>query len=133
MADVATRLRTHLVTDSAIAALVGENVHQGNVPQSIDGDYIWFGRSGVESLRVLAAGAIDPLAVRFDVEAISHDLDRCQQIASAIRTRCDAYRGTFADTTVQGIFVEDHSDDYIPRGVFSDDGPHVAAMNVEIF
>jgi hypothetical protein len=133
MADVSTRFRTFLLTDTTIAQMVGEQVHQGFVPETTKGDYVWFSRSASEPLRVLASGAIDPLSVRFDVEAISDDLDRAQALAAAIRSKCDAYRGTFGDSTTQGIFVEDHNDDYTPRGVFSDDVLHVASMSVEIF
>ena len=133
MADVATRLRTFLLTDATISQMVGEQVHQGFVPENTAGDYIWFSRAAVEPLRVLASGAIDPLSVRFDVEAISEDIDRSQSLAAAIRSKCDAYRGTFGDSTTQGIFVEDHNDDYTPRGVFSDDVLHVAALSVEVF
>ena len=133
MADVATRLRTFLLTDTAIANQVGERIHQGQVPESSDGDYIWYSRAAIEPLRVLASGVLDPLSVRFDVECISDDLDQSQVLAAAVRAKCDAYRGTFADTTVQGIFVDDHNDDYTPRGVFSDEGAHVAALQLEIF
>lgn len=133
MADVATRLRTFLLSDATISGIVGERIHQGFVPETTSGDYIWFARSGVEPLRVLASGVIEPLSVRFDLEAISEDIERSQTLAAAIRNKLDAYRGTFVDTTTQGIFVEDHNDDYMPRGIFGDEVVYVAAMNVEIF
>jgi hypothetical protein len=39
---------------------------------------------------------------------------------------------TFGDTTLQGIFVEEQPDEYLPRGVLADSGLHVASKSVEV-
>ncbi len=133
MSDVATRLRSFLLSDAAITREVGDRVHQAHVPESSEGDYVYFQRSTIEPLRTLDASNIDPLYTSFDVEIISRDLEQCQFIASIVRAKLDCYRGAFDDATVKGIFVEDHNDDYIPRGTYADEGVHVAAMSVQIY
>lgn len=133
MSDVATRLRSFLLSDASITREVGDRIHQAHVPESSEGDYIYYQRSGIEPLRTLDAYALSPLYATFDVEVISRDIDQCQLIASLIRSKLDCYRGTFDDGTVQAVFVEDHNDDYIPRGTYADEGVHVAAMSVQIY
>ena len=133
MSDTATRLRAHILADATIAAIIGTSCHQSHVPQEITLPYVWFGRTGTEDIRTLDASAgLAPFSEAFDVEAISDDLSESQTLALAIKSRLNNYRGTFDDSTVKGIFVEDHNDDYMPRGVMSDEGFAVAAMRCEI-
>ena len=62
----------------------------------------------------------------------SRDLDEALELSDAVRAHNKA-RGAFGDGTIQGLFIRDHADDYIPRGIFDDDqGLHVAALQFEI-
>lgn len=133
MSDVATRLRAFLIADATLQQYVGDRVHQSHVPESSDGDFIYFSREAMEPHRVLDTGSIAPLLHRFSLEVISSELDRAQDIATIVRSKLDGYRGDFGDGSTQGIFVEDHNDDYIPRAIYGDDGKHVAAFSVEIY
>ena len=133
MSDTGTRLRAHLLGNAAITAIIGTSCHQGHVPQAVTVPYVWFGRANTDPLRTLdSAAGQAPFVESFDVEAISDDLDEAQTLASALKARLECHRGTFDDSTVKGIFVEDHNDEYIPRGIASDEVFHVAAMRCEI-
>lgn len=133
MSDVATRLRAFLLSDATLQQYVGDRVHQAHVPETSDGDFIYFAREAMEPHRVLDTGVIAPLVNRFSLEIISSDLDRAQAIAATVRSKLDGYRGTFGDGTTQGIFVDDHNDDYVPRAIYGDEGKHVAAFSVEVY
>ena len=132
MPDVAERLRTFLIAGSSVTAIVASRVHQNMVPESSAIPYIWYRRARTDEPRTLDGGAPSGYEQFFDIECVSEDLDECQSLAYAVRDRLNNYRGSFADSTVKGIFVEDHSDDYIPRSVSSDDVAHVAALSVQI-
>lgn len=132
MSDVATRLRAFVLAGSGISAVIGERMHQGHVPQSSDEAYVWYGRANTDSVRTLD-GVSGPLSHTFDVEAISLDVDQVQSLAALIRSRLDNYRGAFDDSTVKGIFVEDHNDDYVPHGIMDDRGWHVSSLSVQVF
>lgn len=133
MTDIATRLRTFCLADTAIATAIGSRMCQSVVPEQIDVPYVWFGRAGTEDLDLLdSAPGEAPFITSFNVEAISDALDESQSIADLLKARLNKYRGTFADSTVKGIFVTDHNDDYYPRGLGADEGRHVAALRVEV-
>jgi hypothetical protein len=133
MSDIAEQLRTWLLTDNSLKALVGaEGVHQNVLPEDVHDPAVWFSRARVEHEDVIdqAAGA-GPFRETFDVEVIGLDVDQVEDAAEILRLK-HCYRGTFGTGTVQGIFVRDHKDDYIPRGVLADDGSNVAALEFEI-
>lgn len=132
MPDVAERLRTFLIAGASVTTIVGQRVHQNMVPESSAPPYLWFRRSRTDEPRTLDGGSPSGYEQFFDIECVSEDLSEAQTLAYAVRDRLNNYRGSFADSTVKGIFVEDHSDDYVPRSVSSDDVAHVAALSVQI-
>ena len=133
MTDIATRLRTFCLADAAVTALAGSRMAQGVVPEQIATPYVWFSRANTEDVDTLdAAAGEQPFVTAFNVEAISDDIGEAQDLAAALKSRLNKYRGAFADVTVKGIFVTDHNDDYYPRGLGADEGRHVAALRVEI-
>lgn len=133
MADIATRLRTFLLADTTVTGVVGQRVHQAKVPEGQDAPFIWFGRSGTTEIDILdqQPGA-EPFSTTFDLEVISDDLSEAQDLAIYVKSTLNNYSGAFADSTVKGIFATDHNDQYIPRGIGSDDGRFVPAIQVEI-
>jgi hypothetical protein len=132
MPDVAERLRTFLIAGGSVTAIVAQRVHQGVVPESSEPPFIWYRRARTDEPRTLDGGSPSGFEQYFDIECVSEDLGEAQALAYAVRDRLNNYRGSFADSTVKGIFVEDHSDDYVPRSVSSDDVAHVAALSVQI-
>jgi hypothetical protein len=136
MADTAQNLRAFLVANAGVLALVSTRVHQGAVPQAdiVSPPYIWLGRASRRLDRTLgeSTGAASD-EEWYDVEAISDDLDESQSVAAAIRAAIECYRGTLGTQTVKGVFCEDQSDQYIPRGTLGEESLHVSALSVQIF
>lgn len=133
MSDVGINLRKHLLGDAAIAAVVGERIHQNKVPQGFDRPTIWFMRRTTENEEDLACEAGEqPFRQTFDLEVATYDIDTTIDTATLVRSRLHNHRGEFGDGKVQGVFVEDHDDDYFPKTGSSDDGLHVAALSITI-
>lgn len=133
MADLPTNLRTFLLTQSAITAIVGSQVHQAKVPADRSPSYIWFGRTGSQSLDMVApAVGLEPDSQFFSVECVSDDVDKTQALGDALRAITN-YQGTFGDTTVQGLFVDEQNDDYEYRSISGDEGLHTAAFSLQIY
>lgn len=135
MADLPTNLRAFLLDATAITDIVGDTgVYQGMVPQDVALPYVWFRRASRRLEPTLdAEPGDDPDELWFDVEAISDDLDVAQSLADAITDALGNYRGTFGDALIQGAFVDDQDDDYVPRGTVGETELHVAALAVQIF
>jgi hypothetical protein len=127
-------LRAYLAADSTVRKLVGGRIHENHVPQPYVGDYIWFAFAGGESERTLSGDSAALFRVRFDLECIARSISQARRIAAAVFAALEGYaRGaTFGDTTLQGIFVEEQPDEYLPRGVLADSGLHVASKSVEV-
>lgn len=138
-------LRAFILDDATVAAAIGERAHQNHQPTAdafapgeLDGDgdalpYVVYFRRGRElELSTDAAAGEDPHVEFFDVEIYGDDLGEVEAIADAIKA-LGPYRGAFGAGAVNGFFVEDHSDDYIPRGNLADAGLHLAALNVEVY
>ena len=134
MGEIGVDFRTFLLAQSAITALVGTRVYQNEVTQ--DGadvsDYIWFERASIEREQVLnPATGVRPFREMLNVEAVSVSIDSVMTLADLIR-KLDGSQGAFGTGQVLALFVNEHSDDYIPRADMSDEGRHVAALVVEL-
>lgn len=131
MTVIGEDIRTWLLADASISAVVGARVHQNKVPQASAAPYVWYGRATTANEDALDDPAgTTPFSQIFDIESISDDIDEALDLADLLKAKHLA-RGTIGSGTVQGVFVTDHADDYIPRGVDSDDGRHVAALQFE--
>lgn len=132
MAKIEENLRSWLTAYASLNAIVGERVHVNVIPEESDPPYIWLGRAGIER-----EGTIDespgsqPFRERFDVEIYGKDIDKVMEAAALMHAR-NAYRGAFGAGSIQGVFVVDHADDYIPRGAMDDEGLHGAFLQLEL-
>jgi hypothetical protein len=125
--------RAYLLAETPIAQAFGTNVHVNSVPEEITPPYIWLRRSGANHERTLGQGKGEQaFEERWDLEVISDDPSEIEGLAKLIRD-LDSDKGTFGTGTIQGLFVEDYSDEYIPKGVFSDEGLDVCAFQIVIF
>lgn len=132
MASIGEDLRTFLLADAGISAAVGTRIHQDIAPQGYDGQYIWFGRGGTENEDMLDSVAGEKsFREFFDIETISRDINESLSLAALVKGKHNS-RATFGSGTIQGLFVTDHADDYIPRGIGQDSGLFVAALQLEI-
>jgi len=113
-------------------AAAPQSMQQAGNPESPAHPRIWYGRTGA-SEEVDLAGDGGLTEEHFDLEVISDDLDEAQHIASVVKRFLNGKRGTFGTQTVQGVFVNDHNDDYIPRGISDESGLNVAAISITIW
>lgn len=134
MADISTRFKAFLEADAAIARKVARRVHSGQVPASSLRPFIWFRRrSTVNYLTLDSAAGEQPKEFTFDLEVVAESQLVAKETAELVRTRCNAYRGMFADTTAQGIFVLEQDDDYLPRNEGGDKGFFVESFGIQVF
>jgi hypothetical protein len=125
--------RAFLLAQPAIAAAVGPNVHVNSVPEEVTPPYLWIRRSGGSRERSLGDAQGTPaFEERWDLEVISDSPSETADLAASVQG-IDGAKGTFGTGTIQGLFLEDYSDEYIPKGVFSDEGLDVVAFQVVIY
>ena len=133
MSNCASDFRAFLLADSGIAAAVGTRIHVGSVPQPTAAPYIWIGRASVAHERTLDQGQGEqPFEERWDLEVWGESLGDVQDLAELIRG-LDCAKGAFGDGTIQLLYVEDHADDYSPKGLFSDEGLDLAAFSITLY
>lgn len=131
---ISADLKTFLAGRAAISAVTGARVYHNRAPMGYDGPYLWFARRTIDrddDALDEAAGS-RPYRVIYDVEAYSLDGDDCDTLADALGELSN-YRGAFGGgSSVQGIFLSDHSDEYVPRNKAADQELEAVAMQLEI-
>lgn len=132
MNDVPKNLRAFLLTDVAIARIVGDRISQDHVPEHNDQPYIWFSRRGTVPDSELTPGeGSAPFAEDFDVECVGTSLEQAQTLAALVRAHTDHY-GAFGDATCRAFFAEDQNDDYVSKFDYSDTGYCYSALDVRV-
>ncbi len=135
MADVAENLRAWLLDDSTIDTQVGSTrVGQLRSLQEWSYPRITFFRTGTEDeLKTLDSPVGEaPFRNFFDIECASEDVDAAADLAERIKTIGNNYSGSFGDMTVNTLLIEDHNDDYIPKGVYDDAAVFVSSLAVQV-
>lgn len=138
MASIGENLRTFITASTAISDQfdsitdVGV-VEQNTIREDAPSPRIWFQRSQQnEPLDVDGTGGL--VESLWDIEVHSEtSADETLDIADVLKTRLHGHQGKLGTQTVQGIFVEDHDDDYLVKGDASENGLHVAALSARIF
>lgn len=132
MATVTEDLIAFLTADATITNLVGQRVHANHVPEKSTYPLVWLARSGKEKDTDLdgQGGLTRHL---YDIEAIGPDLGEAEDVAQAVDDRLAGHRGTFGARTVQGVFLQDQDDEYVPRGTAGDDGLMTVAQQITIW
>lgn len=126
-------LKTFLGADGTISGIVGTFVVQNHIPAEDVSPFIWYMRRGTEYARTTDASVGDSTFGHFfDIECISEDVAEAISLADRIKVILDNFRGTFGNVTLAGAFVEDHSDEYVPRNQSGDTGRHIAALDARI-
>lgn len=139
--NLAEDFRAFCIAQPTVAAFVGSSAGEARVHQSravrgmdeLEYPFAVFFRRGTENEDSLddEVGQL-PFRVYFDIECASNDLDESQDLADALRNVLHMYRGPLGTGSVQGIFVEDHDDDYQPRMASEDGATFVSSLQVEI-
>lgn len=132
--SIGVDLRSWLLTDDELTAIVGDRISQNMVPQDTGTQpYIWFARSSSDRDQDpdLSNPSAEPYRVNWDVECISQDLGIAIQLRDLI-SKNQQYKGPFGSGTIQGgIFIASASEDYQPRGISSDEGWHVETLDLQ--
>ena len=69
----------------------------------------------------------------FDVECGAREDDStAQNMAGTLKTALNAFRGAAGSSSILGIFVEDHSDEYQPMMLDSDVGYFIASFRANV-
>lgn len=147
MASLGENLRSFIVTSTGVIAASSNwtastitragAVQQNEFMQDPPSPRIWFTRtSQVEDVDMSAVGGL--VESFWDIECQSDDVNEAIAIADAVKARLNGYQGVFGTTAsstsdVQGIFLTDHDDDYIPKDNAADEGTSVAALSARIF
>jgi|TARA_Y100000310_G_scaffold134899_2_gene133814 hypothetical protein len=137
MASIGESFRTYILTKTAITDIVSTRVYQNKVPQGQALPYLWFRRGTTDDSEGLtldkSQGGSEQFRETFDVECVGDEtaLDNVELLADAIKA-LNTETGTFGDGTVQGLFVDDHSDNYQPTNDNGDEGRHIATAEVQV-
>lgn len=133
MADNAQNLRTYMLANTTLTALIADRVHESQVPQTgTELEYLWFQQNGkVYDEATDDDAGIAPRSIMYDVECCSRSLGKSVQIADAVRGLFP-YRGAFGDETIKGGFVRDQSEDYVPANDMGDGRVFVQSLQIEI-
>jgi hypothetical protein len=132
MAGIGADLKTWITASTSCNAVIAGRMHQNNPPQDTSRPFIWYMRTSEnEELTLDGVGGLRK--AQFDVECVTTNPSTNEVLADRVKTRLHGKTGTFGASTVQGSFVEDHSDDYAPKSVGGDSGLHVAAFNLTVW
>lgn len=133
MADVATRLRKFLLSQTAITALIDGRVFETKPPDVKIDPYIVFDQNGSENADTLGGSNEAPLFHSVQIRACGRDLTKVRAINDALRTAMHQYRGAFDDTTAKGVFVDSQSVDLERFADGSDSGYFIGSSETRIF
>lgn len=132
MSTIAENLRTYVVASTSINGVIAGRMHVNAVPETSEMPRIWLGRTAEVVPRDLSGGG-GITNTRFDLECFALTPDACIDLADMVRARLDGFFGAMSTSQVKGCFVEDKSDDYIPKGVGSDEGVHLSALGLNLW
>lgn len=126
-------LITHVLGDDAIARKIGKRMHFNRIGQDEAFPRILFTRAGTSLDGCLGDEAgTDPNRETFLLEIQAASDRDAEDIRKLVEDRLNCYRGTFGDTTVQGIFAESWSSRHEPRVPGSEAGIYFASAPVEV-
>lgn len=92
--------------------------------------YIWFARRDTRTAITMERTAGPPDMQFFDIEIYHPNPDTVDEMADLIQSY-DCYRGVFGTGRIQGLFVSNQSDDYVPQ-VDMTDTQHLSSSFLSI-
>ncbi len=92
---------------------------------------VWWQRS-TSNVELLLSGQLSLVDTNYNVEVFGSDIDATASIADALKSSLHGFRGQMGDSFVLGMFVTDHSDEYLPRNIDTDDGFHGFSFAVQV-
>ena len=133
MATVDENLIAFVIADTSIKAKIGDRMFHGHIPQNTLFPRIIITRTGTFLDGALddAAGS-DPNRETFTLEIQARDERDAETLRGLVVDRLNCYRGSFGDTTCQGIFAADFASAHIPEGTGTDIGIWTVTGPVEV-
>jgi hypothetical protein len=113
--DIRKALRSFLLADAAIVAVIVDRVYALRIPQGIKSSSIVVTRiSGPGDYHLQGPSGL--MSARIQVDAWATTADAATTLANLVKDRLDGYRGTVGTggniITVHGVFVADLREDY---------------------
>ena len=126
-------LITLVLDDSSIKAKIGTRMHFDQIPQGTEFPRIRFFRTGSALDGCLGdAAGTEPNRETFMVEIQTRDRRDREELRKLVEARLNCYRGTFGDTTCQGIFAADQTTTHEPRSIGTEEGIYIAEISAEV-
>lgn len=133
MADTAENLRSFLLADATVTGLIGTRLYHNQTPGfNPTLPFVWIRRRGIDDLDLIDGDEYPPFYEYFDLEAVSDDVGEALAVADACRDRLHGHKGVMGAGAVNGIRVQDQSDDYLTRNDDADERLTVAALDIEV-
>lgn len=112
LADIRPALRTFLLENSTIAAVVGgERVYPVVLPQGVTDPSIVYNLI-TETNDHHMQGASGLVMIRMQIDAYAQTHDAAAELALLIKEALDGYSGLMGSVTVQGVFADTARTDY---------------------
>lgn len=103
-------LRSLIVSDAGVGALVSTRVYWRQAPQSVDADFINLTRvSGQRDYHMASPSGLENSRVQADCWASSYSAAKA--IARAVANAVSGYKGTVGGKRLQGVFIDSERDD----------------------
>lgn len=109
LADIRTGLRTFLLADAAVAALVGTRIYPIKLPQGITAASIVYQEiSGIGDHHMQGPSGLS--RVRMQIGAWAQSADAAHALFLAVKEAIDGYQGLMGSVYVQGVFIDSWRD-----------------------
>jgi len=132
MSHIPEDLRTFIVATTPVTKYISNRCHYNHTPEASARPNVWFRiASDTEERTVDGVGGLHEATA--DVECVGVTESSAQDVADAIKTRLDGYRGTMGNATCQAAFLRDKDDDYLPYSNLSDEGAHVVSFTLNLW
>lgn len=125
-------LRTFIIGTTGVTSLISTRCHYNHYPEISQRPNIWF-RVAMDTEERTMDGVGGLHEATCDVECVGVTELSAQNVADAIKTRLDGYKGTMGTATCQGAFLRDKDDDYLPYSNQSDEGAHVVSFTLNLW
>jgi hypothetical protein len=137
MASIGEDIRSFLIGSTAIAthfsnAAAAGVIEQNTIRESAPSPRIWFQRDE-ENEEADLSGERGLVESAWNIEVHSTGDDERFNISDAIKRVTHGDQITMGSRKVQSVRTRDHDDDYVPRGIGSEEGVYVSALHATIW
>lgn len=105
-------VRNRLVTTPAVTAIVGSRVYPVIAPADADLPFVTWRRTSIQRQHSLS-GPIGVPMVMLTVDLFATTYEGVRELADAARVSLDGWGGTFQNTVVSNVSLENESDGFV--------------------